>query len=543
MKLERLVINNFRSYQDANMILSPTQNYIFGKNWQGKSSVVDAIGYALFGKRSFPMKMAGSLIKAEHIVREGATKGFVELHFEHNGKSFMLKRGCPKESVILECDGIKVGESAMTVNEYLLELLGVDKELFTNVFYAEQDALRKVLDATPEERKTFIEAILGFEYLKEVKLSAKHAADSLTKWLDGFTSGNVKTLLEVSRQLQQRVEVSSRRIDELANLISKYQDASKLKSEAETRAIDATGNVRMSLEELSAAKTSKSIFSHLLEDISTGVCPTCRQQVTGPIKTLAEHKLKHLLEEIEAKIAKSESDFKKVENELGSANSDMSKSQREETILSGYTSERNTLKHQLEQDHKQLDDLKRQLTTHENKDQVIKRINEETSFLAELQSAIDEFRNNLRRLMITDLENAANFLLAKFSDDDFDAQLKITDDFGFQILLHGHPVPVFNLSGAARDILALSIRYGLYRIASKEINFLLLDEPTHHFDQSNTAKFKQALNELADQQLVIITVHDEFSDAMGKKFIVQKDDNFRSIIREMTDSLSDVNRG
>lgn len=153
--------------------------------------------------------------------------------------------------------------------------------------------------------------------------------------------------------------------------------------------------------------------------------------------------------------------------------------------------------------------------------------------MGDLQVAIDEFRIALRMLMITDLENAANFLLAKFSDGDFDAQLKITDDFGFQILLHNHPVPIFNLSGAARDILAISIRYGLYRIASKEINFLLLDEPTHHFDQSNTSKFKQALNELADQQLIVITVHDEFSDATGKKFMVEKDQQLCSIIREM----------
>jgi len=211
----------------------------------------------------------------------------------------------------------------------------------------------------------------------------------------------------------------------------------------------------------------------------------------------------------------------------------MSRSQQKEIILSGYISECNTLEQQLEDDKKQLENIRKQLSAYENKDQVIKRIDEEINFLVDLQKAIDEFRNSVRESMIIDLENAANFLLSKFSDGDFDAQLKITDDFGFQVLLHGHPVPIFNLSGAARDILALSIRYGLYRIASKEINFLLLDEPTHHFDQNNTAKFKQALNELADQQLVIITVHDEFSDAMGKKFVVEKDGSQRSLIREM----------
>ena len=177
--------------------------------------------------------------------------------------------------------------------------------------------------------------------------------------------------------------------------------------------------------------------------------------------------------------------------------------------------------------------MKKELAAYGNKNLVFQRISEERGFLDELQQAIDDFRVHLRSTMTSDLENAVNFFMSKFSDGDFDAQLKITEDFGFEILLHGHPVPLFNLSGAARDILAFSIRYGLYRIASKEINFILLDEPTHHFDQSNTNKLKEALNELSDQQLIIITVHDEFADAVGKKFMVEKDEELKSIIREI----------
>ena len=36
--------------------------------------------------------------------------------------------------------------------------------------------------------------------------------------------------------------------------------------------------------------------------------------------------------------------------------------------------------------------------------------------------------------------------------------------------------------------------------------------------------------ELSDQQLIIITVHDEFADAVGKKFMVKRDDEFKSVI-------------
>src|SRR2546430_4541128 len=534
MKLERLLISNFRSYENGDLAFSSSQNYIFGKNWQGKSSIVDAISFALFGRRSFPSRIAGSPVKAEHIVREGAKEGFVELRFEHDGKSYVLRRSCPRESVSLTCDGRRVGESATTVSEYLTELLGVDKELFANVFHSEQDALRRILEVTPEDRKAFVEAILGFDYLNDVKMSAKHAGDSLLKWLDGFTSGNVKTILDMSRQLEKRVDTVSDRIKELAELVSKYKNAPKMSDEARERAVKATTKVHKALEDLTSVKTRKVFYTQLLSGVSTGICPTCKQPVTGSAKTHAEHELKHVITDIETKIREADLEFKRFELDLAKANSDMDKSQDDETTLEGYTSERDTLKDQLDQDKAQLEDLKKQIVAYENKDEVIKSINEETAFLEDLQIAIDEFRTNLRKLMVSDLENAANFLLAKFSDGDFDAQLKITDDFGFQILLHGRQVPVFNLSGAARDILAIAIRYALYRIASKEVNFMLLDEPTHHFDQGNTTKFKQALNELVDQQLIVITVHDEFLDATGKKFIVEKDDNLCSTIREIT---------
>ena len=74
MKLLRLSLYNFRSYIDAEIEFSENQNYVFGRNWQGKSSLMDGIAYALFGKRAFPSRLGGTAIKSEHLVREGATR-------------------------------------------------------------------------------------------------------------------------------------------------------------------------------------------------------------------------------------------------------------------------------------------------------------------------------------------------------------------------------------------------------------------------------------------------------------------------------------
>ncbi len=105
MKLLSLDINNFRSYEKGVIEFSSEQNYIFGKNWQGKTSVMDAIGFALFGKRAFPTRLAGSVVRVQHLVHEGKAKGSVALGFEHNGKTYLLSRECPREISTLTSEG------------------------------------------------------------------------------------------------------------------------------------------------------------------------------------------------------------------------------------------------------------------------------------------------------------------------------------------------------------------------------------------------------------------------------------------------------
>ncbi len=533
MKLQRLIINNFRSYKEADINFSGSQNYIFGRNWQGKSSVMDAIGYALFGKQVFPYRIAGSVVKTQHLVRDGAKSGDVTLIFTHESKEYALFRTCPKDSPKLTCEGQIIGENATTVKETLQELLGIDSELFVNVFYSEQDSMRNILEVNPEDRKVFIEAVLGFGYLKDVKLSAKHSSDGLHKWIEGFTSGNIKTILELSKSLENSVGELRKNISMLTERIKKLGDPNKEYTDAHSMAVKATQKSDETLRNLSTLDTEKSTNEIFVREISKGTCPTCKQDISKERIKELHAELKEIVTDITEKVKATRIEYEKFQLELEKANTQIEFSQRQLAALEGIKGEKTALEKQLSENEGNLKKLKKDITAYENKNTVLKRIADEREFLDELQLAIDEFRSSLRMSMAPDLENAVNYFMSKFSDGDFDAKLKINQDFGFEIQLHGNPVPIFNLSGAARDILALSLRYGLYRIAAKEIDFLLIDEPTRHMDQNNINKLKEAFNELVDQQLIIITVHDEFVDAIGKKFTVEKASNFVSIIEEM----------
>jgi DNA repair exonuclease SbcCD ATPase subunit len=190
-----------------------------------------------------------------------------------------------------------------------------------------------------------------------------------------------------------------------------------------------------------------------------------------------------------------------------------------------------TAKHVLA-DRMRLKRLRSQARTFGRKPEQVERTKAEIGFLSQLEEAIQQFRKSLRRRLVRQLALGTNDLLARFHDGDNDSAVKIDDDLNIAVQLHGRDVPIFNLSGAAKDILALALRYGLLRVAAGGINFLVLDEPTRHMDTLNCQRLKSLFNDLFDRQLIVVTVNNEFSDATGRHFRVTKDDSLHSIVAE-----------
>ncbi|MEM0143278.1 MAG: AAA family ATPase [Candidatus Parvarchaeum sp.] len=533
MILKYLKIENFRSYEHAKIEFSDKQNYFFGRNWQGKSSIVDSIGFALFGKTVFPLRVAGALVSQDNLVREGASRGSVELGFEHNDKEYILIRECPNGRVELKENGKILGQNQTTVKEALEENFGLDNKLFLNVFYAEQDDLRKILESNPEDRKVFVEILLGFGDLKDIKMAARHVSGDLSRFQEEITGGNIKTIIDMIEDLKKRVDEKEEKIHNTEqNMKKDNAESLKYKGVSKELIVVQTQTEQLLTEKGKIEETNNQ-HKTILKGIETGKCPTCHQTIPKDLQIKLIHELKEKITTLQDKIRMINKSYTQANRKWAEASM---KNDRATTIFTRLED----FKFQKEEDERELKEFMTALQKYEsqykvfsNKNKSLKIIAKEKDFLEQIQEAIEQFRTNLRKSMVKDLENGANYFISQFSDEDFDAKLNINDDFGFEVILHDKPVPMFNLSGAARDILALSVRYGLYRIAAKEVDFMLLDEPTRHMDAHNTYKLKQAFNEMKNQQMIIITVHDEFSDAEGKKFVIKKNARFASEITEL----------
>jgi DNA repair exonuclease SbcCD ATPase subunit len=530
--IKTLTLDGFRSFSNARLEFLPGQNYIFGRNWQGKSSIVDAIGFALFGLAVFPRKIAGTPVSADHLVNEGSRRARVQLDFVLNEDSYSIERTLPGRQVTLKTADEVAATGAKTVAEKLNSLLGVDVKLFQNIFYSDQDDLRKSLEFSPEERRVFIERLLGVQEWKEKIDLLRSAKRSLESFLEDLTAGRLGAFLSHVEELQYDVEKQQTEIRDLQQSMRELgrtapSDMGALRA-AEKRSQGAIARLQHHELELN---TKLAIEEHLSRGVRKGRCPTCTQLIPPPLRVSRLKALSQTIRAFRVTLTKIGRDLQKLEAKFFDTNYDQSYDNVADLREAKATYE--AARNQLTKDEERLTKLRLQAKTFGKKPQQVDRTKAEIAFLERLENAIQEFRRLLRKRLVKQLMIGTNDLLARFHDGDNDSVVRIDEDLNIAVELHGREVPIFNLSGAAKDILALALRYGLLRVAAGGISFFILDEPTRHMDPSNCLRLKGLFNDLLDCQLIVVTVKSEFSDAAGRHFMVAKDEAFHSVIAEL----------
>lgn len=165
---------------------------IAGDTGSGKTTIFDAISFALFGESSGGIRDA-SMLRSRFA--EAKTKTVVELTFLYKGKEYRIKRNPeylrPKDrgegetperadACLYMPDGNPI-TGVKAVNEKVRELLGVDKEQFSHIaMIAQGDFLRLLLSDTKKRSEIFREIFATSRYLKlqeELKKRSKKLHD------------------------------------------------------------------------------------------------------------------------------------------------------------------------------------------------------------------------------------------------------------------------------------------------------------------------------------------------------------------------------
>ncbi len=176
MILRNIKLNNIRSYENTEINFPTGSILLSGDIGTGKSTILLATEFALFGTRRTTLPGAS-------LLRNGKDKGSVELSFEIKNKKIKIKRNLSrgKKSIIqdpgyIEIDKERKDLSTVELKQEIINLLNYPQEVLTKskdliyryTVYTPQEEMKHILLENPSERLDILRRVFGIEKYKTI---------------------------------------------------------------------------------------------------------------------------------------------------------------------------------------------------------------------------------------------------------------------------------------------------------------------------------------------------------------------------------------
>lgn len=175
MILRRLSLRNYRKYRSVDVEFPMGLTGIVGRNGVGKTTLIEAVAFALYGSEA-------SRTKAKGIRRDGAGSAAtseVELELIVAGEPYRIYRRLKGANEIQQAEIYRGSSSevlaaqASGVQAAVRKLLGMDYGTFTRSVFSKQKEVNALSDARPEERRKAIQRMVGVDTITRARDAAK----------------------------------------------------------------------------------------------------------------------------------------------------------------------------------------------------------------------------------------------------------------------------------------------------------------------------------------------------------------------------------
>jgi DNA repair exonuclease SbcCD ATPase subunit len=180
MFLKSLKLKNIRSYIEESLVFPEGIVLLAGDIGAGKSTILLAIEFALFGI------LRGELSGAA-LLRNGAKEGTVELTFELNSKEYTIGRKLKRTKDSIEQDagyiikeGMRREATAVELKTAVLNLLGYPAELVTKsksmiyryTVYTPQEEMKRIITEDKESRLMILRKVFDIDKYRRISDNA-----------------------------------------------------------------------------------------------------------------------------------------------------------------------------------------------------------------------------------------------------------------------------------------------------------------------------------------------------------------------------------
>lgn len=187
MLLKKLKLHNIRTYADEEIIFPESSLMLSGDIGSGKSSILIAIEFALFGI------LRGEL-SGESLLRKGCNEGGVELTFDEITIKRNLKKtpkGVQQEYGYIIENGEKSEGTAVELKAKILDILNYPKSLLNDsksliyryTVYTPQEEMKRIIQDDEEIRLNILRKVFNIDKYKRIKENANILLASLREEL------------------------------------------------------------------------------------------------------------------------------------------------------------------------------------------------------------------------------------------------------------------------------------------------------------------------------------------------------------------------
>ena len=544
---------------------SPT-TLIIGKNGEGKSTILDALCFSLFGK-PFRNINKGQLVNS--INGKGCS---VEVEFDINGKEYKIIRGIKPNVFEIWLDGEMINQDAASRDyQKILEqqILKLNYKTFTQVVILGSASFVPFMQLPTTQRREVIEDILDIRIFSTMNSLLKEKVQE-TKDAIATIENEISTAkTKVDAQTQLIKTITEAKTSAIESIVSKISANS-------SEILQAEGEIQSIVSEIDTLKASindketiaedidkaKSIRSKLLQKIETcehnteffsehDVCPSCSQDIPeeykeGIIKDLNSKLLDNNtkigeLETILTNLNEKLSQINKVVEQITDKNIELSTRNSTVTLLNKQIKELEAETQRVKSDTTNLDEEKGKLK--DLAKEAIGKIGQKTQL--QEQRNLEDVANillkdtGIKTAIIREYLPIMNKLINKYLqamdayihfelDEAFNESVKsrFRDDFTYASFSEGEKMRI-----------DLAILFTWRQIAkmknSVNTNLLLLDEIfDSSLDTAGTDYFLNLMNQFGDNTNIFVISHkgDQLFDKFRSVIKFEKRNDFSIII-------------
>jgi len=225
MLLKSIKLNNIRSYINQTIEFPSGSVLLSGDIGSGKSTILLAVEFALFGAK-------GKELSGASLLRNGKKEGSVELGFEIDEKNVVIKRVLKRakddvrqDAGYIVINNRKMDGTATELKSRVIELMGYPKELVSKskdlvyryTVYTPQEQMKAILFEDKEMRLDALRRVFGIDKYKRIRENTQIYLREIKEKKREF-EGKISDLEEKKRQKIEReheIKEINIKIDEL----------------------------------------------------------------------------------------------------------------------------------------------------------------------------------------------------------------------------------------------------------------------------------------------------------------------------------------